>query len=118
MIRIVIFSLWLPVLVIVVTAARFGLDDFNRSAEWSSFIKLFAWAWPAAIPLTLAVGLLHRRSRILAYGCALVLGIASIFTAIFGGLFGPAGVIGFTVFASLPAWLILGSLTFSQRARA
>ena len=117
MIRTVIFSIWLPILVIAVSIARFGFETNLDNLDWMQFLRLFALAWPAAIPLTLAVRLLHRRSRILAYLCALGLGIGSIYTATFGGLLGPVGVVGFTILASLPAWLLLGILKMAQRDR-
>ena len=85
MIRTILYSLWLPVLVIVVSVIRFG---FNTPLEGPGFmgitmllmsvVTLFALAWPAAIPLTLAVRLLHRRSQVLAYVCALILGAGSV----------------------------------------
>ena len=117
MIRTVIFSIWLPILVIALTIVRFGFENVLDNPDWTQFLWLFALAWPAAIPLTLAVRLLHRRSRILAYLCFLGLGIVSIFTATFGGLLGPVGVVGFTIVASLPAWLLLWILKMAQQNR-
>ena len=117
MIRTVIFSIWLPILVIALTIVRFGFENVLDNPDWMQFLWLFALAWPAAIPLTFAVRLLHRRSRILAYLCALGLGIVLIFTATFGGLLGPVGVIGFTTLASLPAWLLLWILKMAQQNR-
>ncbi len=121
MIRTILYSLWLPVLVIVVSIIRFG---FNTPLEGPgimgtimllvSVVTLFALAWPAAIPLTLAVRLLHRRSQVLAYVCALILGAGSVLAVIVGGLFGPVGVIVYALIAALPAWILLGILAKFQ----
>jgi branched-subunit amino acid transport protein len=68
--------------------------------------------------LTLAVRLMHHLpqvlSRILAYGCAVVLGMVSAWGVIMGGLFGPIGVVAYPLVAALPAWIILGVLTRVQ----
>ncbi len=122
MIRTILYSLWLPVLVIVVSVIRFG---FNTPLEGPGFmgitmllmsvVTLFALAWPAAIPLTLAVRLLHRRSQVLAYVCALILGAGSVWAVIVGGLFGPVGVVVYALIAALPAWILLGILAKFQR---
>ncbi len=121
MVRTILYSLWLPVLVVVVSVFRF---DFNTPLEepgfmriimfLMSFVTLFALAWPAAIPLTLAVRLLHRRSQVLAYVCALILGAGSVLAVIVGGFFGPVGVVVFTLIAALPAWILLGILAKFQ----
>ena len=121
MIRTILYSLWLPVLVIVVSIIRFG---FNTPLEGPgimgtimllvSVVTLFALAWPAAIPLTLAVRLLHRSSQVLAYVCALILGAGSVLAVIVGGLFGPVGVIVYALIAALPAWILLGILAKFQ----
>ncbi len=144
MVRTILYSLWLPVLVVVVSAFRFGFNTplegpgfmgtiMLGSGGWSSlsslegpgfmgtimflmsFVTLFALAWPAAIPLTLAVRLLHRRSQVLAYVCALILGAGSVLAVIVGGLFGPVGVVVYTLIAALPAWILLGILAKFQR---
>ncbi len=121
MIRTILYSLWLPVLVVVVSAFRFG---FSTPLEGPGFmgtimllmsvVTLFALAWPAAIPLTLAVRLLHRRSQVLAYVCALILGAGSVWVVIVGGLFGPVGVVVYALIAALPAWILLGILAKFQ----
>ncbi len=114
MIRTILYALWLPILVLVVSAVRFGFTMPLEGPGLMGIVTLFALAWPAAIPLTLAIRRLHRRSRILAYGCAVVLGLGSAWTVILGGLFGPIGVVLYTLIASLPAWILLGILAKFQ----
>ena len=121
MIRTILYSLWLPALVVVVSAFRFSFSTplegpgiMGTIMLLVSVVTLFALAWPAAIPLTLAVRLLHRRSQVLAYVCALILGAGSVLAVIVGGLFGPVGVIVYALIAALPAWILLGILAKFQ----
>ena len=117
-IGIILFSLWLPALVLVISFVRFGIDGFGTGPGVTGVLWLFGLAWPVGISLTLAVRLMHRRpqvlSRILAYGCAVVLGLVSAWGVIIGGLFGPIGVVAYPLVASLRAWIILGVLTKVQ----
>ena len=115
MVRTILYSLWLPVLVIVVSFIRFGFTAplegpgiMGAAMFLTSVATLFVLAWPAAIPLTLAVRLLHRRSPVLAYLCALILGAGSVWAVIMGGLFGPVGVVVYALIMSIPAWALLG----------
>ena len=121
MVRTVLFSIllsiWLPILVIAVAFARFGPDFITGGPGLQQYLILFALAWPAAIPLTLGVVLLHKRSHVAAYACALVLGILSILAATVGGALGPAGVLGYTILFSAPAWIVLGILRRNQGRR-
>ena len=117
MISTILYSLWLPILVVVVSGFRFGFQGLVPGPDLNTYLTLFALAWPAAIPLTLAVRLLHRRSKVLAYPCGLVLGAASYFTVVLGGLFGASGVIACTIVASLPAWILLGIVVLVQRGK-
>ena len=50
---------------------------------------------------------MHRHSPLLAFGCAAVLGAATAWGAIVGGLLGPIGVVAYALVAALPAWIIL-----------
>ena len=115
MIGAIIFSLWLPVLVLVISFFRFGIGGFEGGPGVTGILWLVGLTWPAAIPLTLAVRLMHRRSRVLAYLCAAVLGLGTALAVIIGGLFGPVGVVIYSLIAALPAWIILGILTMSHR---
>ena len=117
MIRNILYSLWLPLLVVGVSVARFGLNSVFSGPDLNQVLMLFALSWPAAAPLTLAVRLVHRRSPVLAIVCALVLGPVALAGAIIGGLLGPVGVVGYPVAASLPAWVLLGILALTQRGR-
>ena len=78
----ILYSLWLPALVLIISVVRFGIDGFGAWPGLADVLWLFGLAWPAGISLTLAVRLMHRRphalSRILAYGCAVVLGLVSV----------------------------------------
>ncbi len=114
----ILCSLWPPALVLVISFVRFGIDGPWAAPGAADVLWLFGLAWPVGISLTLAVRLMHRRpqvlSRILAYGCAVVLGLMSAWGVIIGGLFGPIGVVAYPLVASLPAWIILGVLTRVQ----
>ena len=114
----ILFTLWLPALLLVISFVRFGIDGFGAWPGVSDVLWLFGLAWPAGLSLTLAVRLMHRRphvlSRILAYGCAVVLGLASVWGVIMGGLFGPIGVVAYPLALSLPAWIILRVLVIAQ----
>ena len=107
----IVFSLWLPVLVLVISFVRFSGDWIVEGPGVTGILWLVGLAWPAAIPLTLGVRRIlrrsHRLSRILGYGCAVVLGLVSAWGVIVGGLFGPIGVVLYPLVASLPAWIIL-----------
>ena len=117
MVRIVLFSLWLPVLVVAISVVRFGLQFVLSGPELKEFLLLFGLTWPAGVPLTLAVRLLYRRSPVLACICGLILGLAAAAGAIIGGLLGPIGVVAYPVAASLPAWILLGILIIVKRGR-
>ena len=116
LVRAVLLSLWLPAGIVLVSVVRFrGLPEDGGFTGW--LWPLLA-AWPAAIPLTLAVLRIQRRSQTMAWLCALPLGALSILLAIGGGLLGPAGIIIYTALASIPAWLTLGLLALlSGRGR-
>ncbi len=117
MIRTILYSLWLPLLVVGISVVRFGFQFVISGPDFNQFLALFALGWPAAVPLTLAVRLVHRRSRVLALLCALVLGPVALVGAIVGGLLGPIGVVVYPVVASLPAWALLGILALTQRGK-
>ena len=117
MIRTILYSLWLPLLVVGISVVRFGFQFGISGPDLNQFLMLFALGWPAAVPLTLAVRLVHRRSPVLAIVCALVLGPVALAGAIMGGLLGPVGVVGYPVAASLPAWVLLGILALTQRGK-
>ena len=106
--------LWLPLAVLVVSLARFGIGGVGMGPSATDMLLLFAFTWPAAFPLTLAVRLLHNRSRIVAYVCGALLGAGAVYGVIVGGLLGPVGVIGYALAASVPAWIVLGVLAIAR----
>ena len=110
MILTILSSLWLLTLA---WAIMLGFGTFELDSLPS--LALSTLLWPAAIPLTWAVRLLHHRSRLLAYGCAAVLVPASFVAVVIGGGVGIGGAVVLTVLTSLPAWLILGITVIVQR---
>ncbi len=111
----IVFALWLPVLVVAVTFARFGSLPATSRVAANPLLMGLALGWVSAIPSTLAVLLLHRRSPILAYVSGFLLGVTTVFGFIVGGLLGPVGVVGYMVAASIPAWILLGIVAMVQR---
>jgi hypothetical protein len=116
LVRAVLFALWLPVVVLVVSLLRFGLEGMV-TMDAMSLVQLVVFGWPSGIPLTLAVLLLHRRVQLLAYVCAVVLAPFSVLAFILGGLFGPF-VLAYALVVSLPAWVALGIVALLQSRRS
>ena len=114
MILTILLSLWLLIFVWAYSLITQGFGEFELDSLPS--LALTTLLWPAAIPLTWAVRLLHHRSRLLAYGCAVVLAPASFVAAAIGGV-GIVGAVVLIVLTSLPAWLILGITVIVQRDR-
>ena len=112
LVRTVLFALWLPVAVLVVSLLRFGVEGMV-TMDAMSFVQLLVFGWPSGIPLTLAVLLLHRRVQLVAYVCAVVLAPFSVLAFILGGLFGPF-VLAYVLVVSLPAWIALGIVVLLQ----
>ncbi len=110
--RTALFSLWLPLAVLAVTLVR-----LQRLPAGGDAVMLLALLWPTAVPLTLAVLLLHRRTRVTAYACAVVFGLLSVYATIVGGLFGPPFVVIYVAVVSLPAWIALGIVGLVHRSR-
>ena len=119
LVRAVLFALWLPVVVLLVSLIRFGITGM-ADMDATSFVQLVVIGWPSGIPLTLAVLLLHRRVRLLAYVCAVVLAPFSVLAFILGGLLGELVVLVYAVVVSLPAWVALAAAAIltSIRRRA
>ena len=110
--RTVILSLGLCLLVEAAFIIHFatGWTTFEREdLEFGAiFLRtLLIVVWPMSIPLSLAVLLLHRLSRSIAYLFALVLIPLSIFGFIIAGLLQSETVVIATAALSLPAWLAL-----------
>lgn len=69
----------------------------------------FTWTfiWPASVPLSLALVLLHHRSRLAAYLMAVVLAPLTLTGFLLAGLL-QSGILAITSTAlSLPAWIAL-----------
>ena len=115
MILTILLSLWMLIIAWAYSLITQGFGAF--SLDSLPYLALSTLLWPAAIPLTWAVRLLHHRSRLLAYGCAVVLVPASFVAAGIGGGVGIVGAVGLIVLTSLPAWLILGITVIVQRDR-
>ena len=112
MVKAISLSLWLPLAVMLVSYLRFGLSGESGSSSLlvmdpMAVLMLFAIAWPCGIPLTLAIRLLHRRTRATSYLCAAVLGPITVVAVIMGGLLGPVGIAVYSLAVSVPAWLAL-----------
>ena len=106
-IKVILLSLWLPVLVAAVSVlwsggARLGESVTNPMEA----VLFFALGWPFAIPSTLAVFLLHRHSRIAAYLCGVVLVPLSVLAWIGTGVLGP-GIFICAAILPVPAWVVL-----------
>ena len=113
--RTVLIALWLPLGVAAQALVRFGfqsdLPPTPASTMAMAIVTLLVFAWPAGIPLTVAVRRLHSRSRPAACGCAALLGPLTVYAATIGGLLGPLAVWIYAAILSLPAWLLLWLLT-------
>lgn len=121
--RLLILPLWLPAAILVVTAIRFAtLSAGEEAGGIPNAVAMIAlmvlFAWIAAFPLTLAVAFLHRRVRVLAYVCGVLLAPLTVYGAVIGGLFGPVGVVLYPLVLSLPAWIVLGITVLVQRRRS
>ena len=107
-IKVILLSLWLPVLVLLVSVVGFGGKAFTDTPEpIFQLATFFALSLPYAVPLTWAVVLLHRRSRIAAWICGVILVPATVFTLIAGGVLGLLLTVVAVVIVSLPAWATL-----------
>jgi len=121
--QLLVFPLWLPLAILVVSAIRFatlspGEEVWGLASAAAMIALMVLFAWIAAFPLTLAVTFLHRRVRVLAYVCAAVLAPLTVYGAVIGGLFGPIGIVAYPLVLSLPAWIALGITVLVQRRRS
>ena len=111
--RVILWSLWLPVSILVVFAVgdfSFGVYDERPFALLISTI--FLWLplmWLLGVPLTVAVQLTHRRSRILAVGVAAFCAPISVAAYI---LSVPLPSFLNSLLGALLAWLVVLSLYF------
>ena len=117
--KIILLSLWLPILVMAVLVGWTGVMWSGDPAGQLLFgVLSFGLGWVIAIPLTWPVFLLHRHSRVTAYLCAAVLIPFSTVALIATGLLlGSAGLIIFATIIPVPAWIVL-SVVRRQRGGA
>ena len=107
-IRTILLSLWLPVTVLAVSFMRFGAGwGGGGGPAMQEVILLFLFTWPAAIPLTAGIQLMHRTYPVLATVCAILLGAASVYGVIIGGLLGPVGIWAYAVILAVPVYFVL-----------
>lgn len=109
-IKFIVLSLWLPMGVLAVgqaCAASVGRAGLPNPTD---ILWLLALTWPASLPLTLAVRLMHNRSRAVAYVCAVILGVLSVCSIFLGMYLGFLGMIVSVLAMSVPAWMVLGIL--------
>ena len=112
--QLLVLPLWLPLAILLVSVLRFGGLPSDAGASIGSMV---VFTWIAALPLTLALAFLHRRTRALAYGLGAVLAPITVFGALIGGLFGPIGIVAYPLVFSAPAWIALGVTALVQRGR-
>ena len=103
--------LWLPAGVVASALIR----GMGVPPEPQALLSLFAVA-PAGLPLALACRRLHRKGfRIIAWAAMAVLAVATVAATLVAGLLGPAAIIIYALFGSLPAWL--AALLLHRRSR-
>ncbi len=122
LIRLLAVCLWLPLAILVLSVIRFGGLPTDSGlggplAVGAMVGSMVLFTWIAAMPLTVALALLYRRARFVAYVCGAVLAPITVFGAIIGGLFGPIGIVAYALVFSAPAWIALGITTLIQRGR-
>ena len=119
--RTFLYSFWLPVAIVVISIVRFiHLDAMDNQILENFFdprrlALLVFLTWPCGMPLTSALRRLFRRSRTVTYILAVILVPLSAYFALYGGLFGPFGVVTYSISASIPAWIVLGIYAFFER---
>lgn len=105
-------SLFMPLVVAVAFVIHFatGWTTFEREDLEFGFAllsSLMVVVWPASFPLSLALILLHRRSRLTAWLCAALLIPLSIAGFIVAGLLQSEVAAVLVAALSLPAWMAL-----------
>ena len=111
-VRTTALSLMLTLVVAVAFVIHFatGWTTFEREDLEFGFAflsSLLIVVWPASIPLSLALTLLHRRSRLAAYGCAGLLIPLSIVGFMVAGLLQSQVAAVLVAALSLPVWIVL-----------
>ena len=118
--RTLVLSLFLsltPIAAFVVYFA-FGWTTFeSEDLEYGYTLlsRLFAFAWPASVPLSLALVLLHRRSRLIAYLLAAALVPLTLIGFLLAGLLQSVILAIAPAILSIPTWIALLLVRAVQR---
>ena len=110
-------SLLLTLIVAVAFVMHFAIgwtsferEDIELGATFLSTLSIVVW--PTSIPLSLALVLIHRRSRLTAYLCAALLIPPSIAGFIVAGLLQSEVAAILVTAVSLPGWIALLALNW------
>ena len=111
-VRTTVLSLMLTLVVAVAFVIHFAIGWTTFEQEDLEFgfaflSSLLIVVWPASIPLSLALTLLHRRSRLVAYPCAGLLIPLSIVGFMVAGLLQSQVAAVLVAALSLPVWIVL-----------
>ena len=101
--------LWLPAGVVAQAAARFGSSAvaFAESGEAMAAFASLAVSVPCGLPLALGCRRLRRLGyRREAWLAGIVLGVFTVWAAVFAGLLGPVAIAVCAVLLSLPVWIV------------
>ena len=114
-----IFSLGLALLVVAALVVYFAVEWTTFEPEdfefgYTLLSTLFVAMWPASVPLCLAVVLLHRLSRPIAYLCAAVLAPLAVIAFMLAGLVQSEIFVVGGAALSLPVWLALLAVCLRQ----
>ena len=117
--RTIVISLFFPLAVAVAFVIHFatGWTSFEREdIEFGGALlsSLSIVVWPASIPLSLVLVLLHRRSQLAAYLCGALLIPLSIAGFIVAGLLQSEVAAILVAGLSLPAWITLLVVNWRQ----
>jgi len=118
-----LISVWLPITVVLISTSRLFLSGGFQDPRLGpllgveNIILLLIMTWPCGVPLTIAIRKTLRRNRIAACILTVILVTISGFFVLIGGLFGPFGIAAYALAASVPAWIVLGIITWIQHYR-
>ena len=118
-----LYSAWLPLSILLISFYRFYSfhpdamlwQPFSTNA--SEFLYLFLIALPSAVPVTIALRLIYRRTKITAFAVGAITVPLATFAGLVGGLLGPLGIFLYVQVAGLPAWIALGTLVLIGNIR-
>ncbi len=124
LLEMLLYSAWLPLSILLISFYRFYSfhPDGNALAAdlvpmLVNFIYLFLIALPSAVPVTIALRLIYRRTKITAFAVGAVTVPLATFAGLVGGLLGPLGIFLYVQVAGLPAWIALGTLVLIGNIR-